>query len=156
MTFYSKMRSARGTKKKMPDIQITDNSGLVLDELERKKLIILEEWGLNAERHAKLDEITPKVYDTPQSPNYQRTGRLRGSITYALKGTHSTPDPPATGTDGVTDAPDESTVVVGTNVDYAPYVETGTSKMPPRPFIEPSVANYVDEYKKIMKYHLTE
>ena len=140
----------------MSQIQITDNSSLVFDELENKVPIILEEWGLNAERHAKRDEITPKVYDIPQSPNYQRTGRLRASITYALKGKHSTPESPATGKDGVTDAPDKYTVVVGTNVEYAPYVEMGTSKMPPRPFIEPSVANYIDEYKKIMQMYLTQ
>lgn len=140
----------------MANVQITDNSSLVLDELERKAPIILESWGLNAERHAKRDEITPKVYDIPQSPSYQRTGRLRGSITYALKGKHSIPDAPATGADGVTDTPDEYTVVVGTNVEYAPYVELGTSKMRPRPFIEPSVANYIDEYKKLLHYYLTE
>ena len=141
----------------MPNgIQITDNSPLVLDELERKKELILEAWGLNAERHAKRDEITPKVYDIPQSPTYQRTGRLRASITYATKKTHSSPESPASGKDGVTDAPDNDTVVVGTNVEYAPYVELGTTKMRPRPFIEPSVANYIDEYKKILHNYLTQ
>lgn len=147
----------------MSEVHITDNSQLTLDELERKKELILEQWGLTAERHAKRDEITPKVYDIPQSETYKRTGRLRGSITYATKKYHSPVEPPFNGgkanpKDGITEkqVPDDNTVVVGTNVEYAAYVELGTSKMRPRPFIEPSVANYIDEYKKNLHNYLTQ
>ena len=36
---------------------------------------------------------------------------------------------------------------IGTDVNYAAYVEKGTSKMPARPYIEPAVTEHSDEYK---------
>lgn len=58
------------------------------------------------------------------------TGRLRNSISHAV---------------------DENTktVYIGTNVEYAPYVEKGTSKTKAQPFLEPAITNHVDEYKTI-------
>ena len=117
----------------MATIEITDNSSLFLEELERKVPIILEEWGLAGEGFAKK-HITQVVYDTPPSPNYQRTGNLRNSLTHTYR---------------------DHTAYIGTNVDYGKFVELGTSKMPPRPFVEPAASNHTDEYKKIMEYHLT-
>lgn len=93
----------------------------------------LEAIGLTAEKNAKI-EITKKVYDVPQTPEqakrYKRTGRLRNSITHAHDG---------------------NTVYVGTNVEYAPYVELGTYKMDARPFIAPSIEDHIDEYKEIFQ-----
>ena len=42
----------------------------------------------------------------------------------------------------------EQTAYIGTNVEYAPYVEFGTSRMKPEPYLKPAVANHADEYKK--------
>ena len=50
------------------------------------------------------------------------TGRLRSSITNEL------------GTDA-----DGLVAVIGTNVDYAPYVELGTSRMAAQPFLLPAL-----------------
>ena len=36
------------------DVILKDNSKEILEELESKKDVILEEWGLTAERFAKL------------------------------------------------------------------------------------------------------
>lgn len=60
------------------------------------------------------------------------TGRLRGSISH-----------------GVDEA--EQCAFIGTNVEYAPYVEYGTSKMKPKPFFKPAVNNHVNEYKAIFE-----
>lgn len=54
------------------------------------------------------------------------TGRLRASITHAL-------ERDAQGLVGV----------VGTDVDYAPYVELGTSRAPAQPFLRPALASEV-------------
>lgn len=43
---------------------------------------------------------------------------------------------------------------IGTNVEYAPYVEFGTSKMAAQPFLKPAIADHVDEYKDIAMEHL--
>lgn len=43
------------------------------------------------------------------------------------------------------------TVYIGTNVEYAPYVELGTYKMKARPFLKPAMENNVSEYKAIIE-----
>ena len=59
------------------------------------------------------------------------TGRLRNSITHAQY--------------------DENTEVIGSNVEYAPYVCLGTHKMAPRPFLRPAAENHTAEYKAIVE-----
>lgn len=71
-----------------------------------------------------------------QAENYAKmecpvdTGRLRNSITHEQE--------------------NENTEVIGTNVEYAPYVEMGTSKSMAQPFLEPAVVEHVDEYREIV------
>lgn len=61
------------------------------------------------------------------------TGRLRNSISHSS---------------------DDSRAVIGTNVEYAPYVELGTSKRTPHAFLRPAVALHVDEYRRIVEAEL--
>ena len=131
-------------------VDITDNSEEVLDAFHTQLAQALEAIGLAAETNAKM-EISDAVYDTPETW-YTRTGNLRNSISHAA---------------------DDTTAYVGTNTEYAVYVEMGTSRggqswvymgddgefhvtkgMPPRPFIKPAVENYVDEYKEIVETYL--
>ena len=63
------------------------------------------------------------------------TGRLRNSITHR---THTS----------------EKKVYIGTNVEYAPYVEMGTYKMSAQPYLRPACANHLDEYRKIAQTYL--
>ena len=60
------------------------------------------------------------------------TGRLRNSITYEVRD-------------------DEQAVYIGTNVEYAPYVELGTSRMAARPFLRPAATEHGEEYKGVME-----
>lgn len=108
---------------------IVNNTNKVKSELANRIPIILEAIGIEAEGNA-IDEINELIYDTPESPNYIRTGRLKNSITHAVE---------------------ENAVYIGTNVDYAPYVELGTSKMKPRPFLKNAAIKYEDDYKKIVE-----
>ena len=109
------------------EFNVVNNTGLVKSELEKRIKEILEAWGQAGETFAK-EEITKVVYDTPPSPNYNRTGNLRNSLTH--------------------DEGDRYTYI-GTNVYYAPYVEMGTSRMPPRPYLRPAVEHHIKEYKAI-------
>ena len=59
------------------------------------------------------------------------TGRLRNSITHAVKA-------------------EEKAVYIGTNVEYAPFVELGTVKMRERPFLKPAATEHTEEYQRIM------
>lgn len=63
------------------------------------------------------------------------TGRLRNSITHQVR-------------------PSEKSVYIGTNVEYAPYVELGTSRMEPQPFLRPAAADHEGTYKKIFEIEL--
>lgn len=58
------------------------------------------------------------------------TGRLRNSISHAR---------------------DDTAAYIGTNVEYAAYVELGTSRMKPRPYLRPAAEDNADEYKQIVK-----
>ena len=59
------------------------------------------------------------------------TGNLRNSITHARY--------------------DENTEVIGTNVEYAPYVELGTVRMAARPYLRPAAENHTPEYKAVVE-----
>lgn len=72
--------------------------------------------------------ITAEGYAKRECP--VDTGRLRNSISHAR---------------------DDNAAYIGTNVEYAAYVELGTSKMKPRPYLRPAAANHADEYKQIVK-----
>lgn len=63
------------------------------------------------------------------------TGRLRNSITHIV---------------------DEGTrhVVIGTNVEYAPYVELGTRHQKPQPYLKPAAKDHYSTYKGIFLKHL--
>lgn len=115
----------------MPDVNITvkSNADLFKNSLPAQIAQALEAIGEAAEGHA-VDEIDKVVYDTPESPNYRRTTNLRQSLSHAR---------------------DDTSAYVGTNVEYAAYVELGTSKMKPRPYLRPAAENYADEYKQIVK-----
>lgn len=61
------------------------------------------------------------------------TGRLRNSITH----TH-----------------DKNTAYVGTNVEYAPYVEMGTVNTRAQPYLKPALADHIQEYKHLIEQEL--
>lgn len=58
------------------------------------------------------------------------TGRLKNSISHAR---------------------DENSAYIGTNVEYAPYVELGARGRDPKPYLKPAIENHVDEYKGVVK-----
>ncbi|MEG0282568.1 MAG: hypothetical protein RR662_05265 [Clostridia bacterium] len=44
----------------------------------------------------------------------------------------------------------ETTEVIGTNIEYAPFVELGTYKMKAKPFLKPAIMKNRKEYKAIV------
>lgn len=111
-------------------IEITDNSKEVLEAFQNAIDRGLEAIGASAEEHA-IQNVTKVVYDTPER-GYIRTGNLRNRITHKV-------------------LPDENAVMIGEALEYAPYVELGTSRMKPRPFLKPAVENNKDEYRNLIK-----
>lgn len=114
------------------EVTLTSNKDEILEALGEQLGQAMIAIGMAAESNAK-QEITKAVYDTPESKSgYVRTGRLRNSISYGVD-------------------TDEPAVYIGSNVEYAPYVELGTSKMRARPFLKPAVENYAGEYKDLLE-----
>ena len=60
------------------------------------------------------------------------TGNLRNSITHQTD-------------------PAEKAVAIGSNVEYAPYVEMGTSRMKAQPYLRPAATEHTDVYKQIFE-----
>ena len=126
-----------------------DNTEEFLSELEKALRNGLTAIGMTAERHAKHNITDQKAVDT---------GRLRNSITYAISGekaaisTYKTDDGSAGG-EYKGDAPsdDKKAVYIGTNVEYAKFIEAGTSKMPARSFLKPAATEHRGEYEHLMK-----
>ena len=114
------------------EVELLDNSDKVKLFFDMAKKRGLEAIAQTAEANA-VREITRKVYDMPESPTYKRTGRLRSSISHAT---------------------DDDAAYIGTNVEYAPFVELGSSKgARDRSFLRPAATKpeYVAEYKRLLK-----
>lgn len=113
---------------------INDNTAMVKFMLDQQIRNAMDAIGQACEDYAKLK----CPVGTPEStgiPNY-KGGTLRNSITHAVSS-------------------DGKTVVVGSNVKYAPYVEFGTYKMDAQPYLRPAANDHADEYRKILKNALS-
>ncbi len=95
-----------------------------LTAFDKATAAALEEIGLTAEGYAK--KACPVD-----------TGRLRNSITHLVSGREGGRE-----------------VYIGTNVEYAPYVEEGTVHMAAQPFLKPAAEGHAGTYRSILKSHM--
>lgn len=126
----------------------------VISALNAAKPKILETIGLKAEKYAKA--LCPVgTVESTRKKGY-RGGTLRNSITHQI---------------------DDDTLSVGSNVEYAPYVELGTGPnftpppewesfdtpkgsgvghgyVKPRPYLRPAIEEHRAEYEQIIKSEL--
>ena len=138
-----------------------------LKELDDKVPVALEKIGLVAERYAKKKAPVD-------------TGLLRNSITHAVGGkpfstkSYHASKGSARGKDGKRKsagsrgagnvkmgfysgspgAEGDNTVYIGTNVEYAPYVELGARKQRARPYLKPAMVDHKKEYERILRDEL--
>lgn len=132
---------------KIQGVEVTSNVGDVLSGVDKATAQALTMIGLKLEKYAKA--LCPVGTVESTGIKGYRGGTLRNSITYEVRG---------------------QSVVVGSNVEYAPYVELGTgpnftpppdweqftskpgsgvghSYVHPRPFLRPAVEDHMEEYK---------
>lgn len=134
------------------DIEVTVHSNrkeyeAALEEIAEK---VLTMWGMQAESAAKL--LSPVD-----------TGLLRNSITWALAG-HGANTPSYKADSGgesgsysgqaQADKGGPRHVYIGSNVEYAPYQELGTSKMKAQPFLGPAIEQNRDYFQNILETEL--
>lgn len=138
----------------MNEVTFVDNSEEVLRELQEASARALEMIGLKAEGYAK--QLCPVGTVESTGKKGYRGGTLRNSYTHVVN---------------------EDSVTIGSNVEYAPYVELGTGPyfeappeweqfesqkgsgvgsgyVHPRPHLRPAIENHKDEYKRITEDQL--
>lgn len=103
---------------------MTSHKEIFLTMCDSQLQVAFEECGMDAEYYAK--RACPVD-----------TGRLKNSITHEVDGYGS----------GIK-------AVVGTNVEYASYVENGTYRSKAKPYIKPSVSDHISHYQSVVKKHL--
>jgi len=81
-----------------------------------------------------------------------KTGRLKGSITYAVRGEQDEMRSPYNEPEDKMSKPSNKyTCYVGTNVDYAQHVEYGARGRPGKPYLRPALHNNRKECREIFK-----
>lgn len=91
----------------------------------------LAEFKMAAERALTICAMKAERYAKDDCPVI--TGRLKNSITNTVT---------------------EKEALIGTNVEYAAYVEMGTRRMAAQPYLKPAIEKHVDEYKNIIETEL--
>ena len=132
--------------------KITDNSDKVMSAKDMAVKKALEAIGIRAEKYAKA--LCPVGTVESTGKKGYRGGTLRNSITHEV---------------------DEDVVTIGSNVEYAPYVELGTGPyfqtppqweqfsstkgsgegtgyVHPRPFLKPAIGDHLDEFKGLAEH----
>ena len=96
-------------------VDYKDNSQQILTALEKGKRNALTAIGSSAETHVKDNITADDLIDT---------GRLRNSISHTVDG---------------------EAAYIGTNVEYAPYLELGTKKIAAHHYLKRAATEHKDE-----------
>lgn len=124
-------------------ITIEDNSKQVLDELEKKMPEVLQ--GMGAELHKS-------IYNFMTEDKVVDTGRLRGSISYCTPyGDFNQPTAVNKADDFIKGVREKDTIVYGSNVEYASFVETGTNKQRARHYLKTGTYRAVPTMKRVVE-----
>lgn len=126
------MRDKGFTRGSAKGLLASDISGLVEVRADNREAIVN---AIDLALVAALEEVGLVAEGYAKRACPVDTGRLRNSITHIV---------------------DEGTrhVVIGTNVEYAPYVELGTRHQKPQPFLKPAANDHYSTYKGIFRKHL--
>jgi HK97 gp10 family phage protein len=101
--------------------------GDTMDIISHKKEFY-EEYNKRVDKALTILGLVAERYASDICP--KDTGRLANSITHKVSGNEA---------------------IIGTNVEYASYVELGTSRQTAQPYLRPAATDHVDEYTDIVK-----
>lgn len=126
----SEMREKGFTRGSAKGLTASDISGLVEVRADNREAIAN---AIDRALVAALEEIGLVAEGYAKATCPVDTGRLRNSVTHLLKGYDC---------------------FIGTNVEYAPYVEEGTSRMKGKHFLRKAATGHGDTYRAILEKHL--
>lgn len=128
--------------------QFENNSDKIEQELENKMPELLNAVG---------NELYKNIYNFMTQDNIVDTGRLRGSISYSTPyNNYNNPTSANKPDDFIKNDKEKNTVVYGSNVEYASYVNSGTSKQRARKFIQNGTYRAVPRMKEVVEKILKE
>ena len=108
----------------------------VYKKIDTSAILVAAMKKIGFEVQGKARELLQeKIYETPESPYYVRTGLLRSSTLTDLKPVHEK---------------DLVKISITSKVHYATYIEFGTSKMKKRAFLLPAVQLSNNEIMEIL------
>ena len=90
-------------------------------------------YGIKLAIHRALVRIGGEVVSYAGKLIHNVTGNLSRSLTYYVEG---------------------DSVYVGTNCEYAQFVEEGTSRSKAKPYLRPAAEGHVDEWRQILEEEL--
>lgn len=112
----------------------------VLEEYKKRMPELLNAFG---------NELYKSIYNFMTEDKIVDTGRLRGSISYSTEfNDYNQPTKANAENDFVKGVREKNTVVYGSNVEYANYVELGTTKQRARNYIKNGTYRAVPQLKK--------
>ena len=97
-------------------------------EIKSHRKEIQDAFDNQIEKALTIIGLTAERYAVEACP--KDTGRLANSITHQVG---------------------DKEVAISTNVSYASYVELGTSRQAPQPYLRPAASDHADEYTDIVK-----
>ena len=122
------------------------------DEQSAKK--VLEEYNKRRPEilNAMGNELYKSIYDFMTVDKIVDTGRLRGSISYSTEfNDYNQPMSANQENDFVKGVREKNAVVYGSNVEYANYVEVGTTRQRARGYIKNGTFRAVPQLKKAVE-----
>lgn len=129
-------------------VEVENNTEKFKQELNRKMPELLNGIG---------NEFYKSIYNFMTEDKIVDTGRLRGSISYSTKyNNYSNPMMANKMSDFITGNTEDNSVVIGSNVEYASYVNSGTSKQRARKFMETGIYRSVPQTKQVVESILKE
>lgn len=128
----SGMREKGFTRGSAKGLTASDISGLVEVRADNREVIAN---AIDRALVAALEEIGLVAEGYAKRACPVDTGRLRSSITHIVD-------------------EDGKCAVIGTNVEYAPYVELGTRHQKPQPYLKPAAEDHESTYRSIFRKHL--
>ena len=125
------------------NIKIEDNSQKILSDLDNKMPEVLDALG---------NELYKSIYNFMTTDKIVDTGRLRGSISYSTPfKDYSNLTLANKPEDTIRGIKQKNTVVYGSNVEYASYVNSGSSKQRARRFIENGTYRAVPQMQSVVE-----